>query len=214
MCAFGMTSTDEQGEGLVCKPTTFMTNSSKLANHLSKHCDNQHRHVILINGRAKQAVVYPDALCDTICKGIREQIDHDQFLTRLPQRLVASVSLPKPININSVVNDEPDAPAYYVDVIDAKLKFVLVKQATASDKGSFLNELASNQQNAPQFQVNYLFEAAFARKPSKQELEIANKLIKARNKEPFEVITKEEFTAALQDVWWAVLNSNEFILNH
>ena len=68
MCAFGMVSTDEQGKGLVCKPTTFMTNSSKLASLLSKHCNKQHRHVILMNGRAKQAAIYPDALCDIICK--------------------------------------------------------------------------------------------------------------------------------------------------
>ena len=116
MCAFNMTSTDEQGTGLVLKPTTFMTNSHKLAAQLSKQCNNNHRHVILINGRAKQAAVYPDALCDAICRGIREQIDHDQLIERMPRRLIASISLSKPININSVVNDEPDAPAYYDDV--------------------------------------------------------------------------------------------------
>jgi len=34
---------------------------------------------------------------------------------------------------------------------------------------------------------------------------IANKLLLAR---------KGDTVAALQDVWWAVLNSNEFIFNH
>ena len=37
------------------------------------------------------------------------------------------------------------------------------------------------------------------------EIEVANKLLAAR---------KGDVVAALQDIWWAVLNSNEFILNH
>ena len=38
-----------------------------------------------------------------------------------------------------------------------------------------------------------------------RKLEIANKLLIAR---------QGDTAAALQDVWWAVLNSNEFIFNH
>jgi hypothetical protein len=46
---------------------------------------------------------------------------------------------------------------------------------------------------------------ALARKPTKKELTVANQLLLAR---------KGDVTGALQDIWWAVLNSNEFILNH
>eukprot|EP00973_Karenia_brevis_P088093 12215287-Karenia_brevis.AAC.1 len=61
MCAYGMTSHDEKGEGLVYKPTSFATNSQHVAKHLNKKCSNtcgshhHHRHVHLINGRAKFA---------------------------------------------------------------------------------------------------------------------------------------------------------------
>ena len=80
----------------------------------------------------------------------------------------------------------------------------LVKKATDSNKGSFLSELAESNLNNTQ-KINHLFEAAFARKPSTNEVKVANQLLIAR---------KGDLTAALQDIWWAVLNSNEFILNH
>jgi hypothetical protein len=80
----------------------------------------------------------------------------------------------------------------------------LVKQATKKDGGSFLDQLAKSNLSNTQ-KINYLFEAAFARQPAKKEVEVANKLLVAR---------KGDLTAALQDIWWAVLNSNEFILNH
>ena len=35
-----------------------------------------------------------------------------------------------------------------------------------------------------------------------------------KTEEPFASVLKGDMKAALQDVWWAVLNSNEFILNH
>ncbi len=53
--------------------------------------------------------------------------------------------------------------------------------------------------------IDYLFLAGLARKPNRAELDIANKLLVAR---------KGDAVAALQDMWWAVLNSNEFIMNH
>ena len=49
-----------------------------------------------------------------------------------------------------------------------------------------------------------LFTAALSRKPTPQELAKADELWRRRG----------DGKAALQDLWWAVLNSNEFILNH
>ena len=57
----------------------------------------------------------------------------------------------------------------------------------------------------PADKINYLFEAAVARNPSREEVGIANQLLAARN---------GDSAAALQDMFWAVLNSNEFILQH
>ena len=70
MCAYGMTSTDSNGDGPVLKPTKFMTNSDHIAQQLSHRCPGHPRHVQLINGRAAAAQVYPPELCKAILKGL------------------------------------------------------------------------------------------------------------------------------------------------
>jgi hypothetical protein len=80
----------------------------------------------------------------------------------------------------------------------------LIKKATNGEKGSFLWKIAnSNLSNAQK--IDYLFLAGLGRKTSSREADIANKLLVAR---------KGDAVAALQDMWWAVLNSNEFIMIH
>ena len=81
----------------------------------------------------------------------------------------------------------------------------LMNKAIGSDKGSFLEEVAANSKLNNAAKINYLFLAAMARRPTAKETEAANQLMALRG---------GNATAALQDVWWAVLNSNEFILNH
>jgi hypothetical protein len=81
----------------------------------------------------------------------------------------------------------------------------LIKQATNADKGSFLWKVA-NSKMSPKEKINYLYISGLGRAPSSAEVvSMANKLYTAR---------KGDSIAALQDVWWAVLNSNEFIMNH
>ena len=80
----------------------------------------------------------------------------------------------------------------------------LIKQATSTGKGGFLDKVAG--QSIPNAaKVEVLYKAALARKPSKNETAAANALLVAR---------KGDVVGALQDIWWAVLNSNEFIINH
>lgn len=80
----------------------------------------------------------------------------------------------------------------------------LVKVATSTGKGGFLDRVAaSGGKNAAKIDALYL--AALARKPSTKEVAAANKLMVDR---------KGDAIGALQDIWWAVLNSNEFIVNH
>lgn len=80
----------------------------------------------------------------------------------------------------------------------------LVKNATSTGKGGFLDTVASgSMSNAAKIETLYL--AALARKPSQAELTVANRMVAAR---------KGDVIGALQDVWWAVLNSNEFIIKH
>lgn len=78
----------------------------------------------------------------------------------------------------------------------------LVKRATSTDAGSWLGGIAKSNAKLPEM-VNVIFAAGMARKPKPEELKIATQLIAAR---------KGKTEEALQDLWWAVLNSNEFIM--
>ena len=55
MCQYDLKSTDAMGEGLVKKPTMFMTNSLAIAKMLMNICQGGHRHVHLIEGRTAKA---------------------------------------------------------------------------------------------------------------------------------------------------------------
>ncbi len=88
----------------------------------------------------------------------------------------------------------------------------LIKQATSVEKGSMLWEIAAgNKRNSDK--IEHLFLAALARKPNRNELEAANRLLALRLQDSKGDINAAT-VAALQDIWWAVLNSNEFIFNH
>ncbi len=154
MCAFGMTTTTNNGNiGYVFKPTCFITNSRKVFFLLDKQCNGRHTHIPLMNGRAKKAEVYPTDLCEHICKGIREQLDHDLLMQRMPQKLVGSLDSIKPVPaIFSVQwydyikqcdhNDEPDAETCFIDDSSgAPLSPQLVTQARG---GSTQTKLEGN----------------------------------------------------------------------
>jgi hypothetical protein len=80
----------------------------------------------------------------------------------------------------------------------------MIKDATNIGKGGFLDRVASGPlSNAAKIETLYM--AALARKPSSSELAVANRMVAAR---------KGDVIGAMQDVWWAVLNSNEFIIKH
>ena len=80
----------------------------------------------------------------------------------------------------------------------------LVKNATSVGKGGFLDTvLRSGASNKAQIEALYL--AALARRPTTNEVAMANAVLVAR---------KGDAAGSLQDIWWAVLNSNEFIINH
>ncbi|MCE9631359.1 MAG: DUF1549 and DUF1553 domain-containing protein [Planctomycetia bacterium] len=80
----------------------------------------------------------------------------------------------------------------------------MVKEAVSTGKGGFLDKVAGSSMNNGA-KIDTLYMAALARKPSSSELSMANRMVAAR---------KGDVVGALQDVWWAVLNSNEFIIKH
>jgi hypothetical protein len=79
----------------------------------------------------------------------------------------------------------------------------LTRQATTGESGNFLSQVSMKSERAAA--LNELYLAALARRPSRQEVQVANNLLTAQS---------GNATTALEDIWWALLNSNEFILNH
>ena len=132
----------QNGEGLVKKPTGWLTNSPYISEQVSKLCSNRwkaakHRHVHLVSGRAKAAEVYPPKLCIAILKGLRHQFISDGLMT--------------PGDVGTVCCEEPDISpdikeevwgqiqqsyyesspddAYYDDITGELLDTQLVEQA-------------------------------------------------------------------------------------
>ncbi|MGN6134495.1 MAG: DUF1549 domain-containing protein [Aureliella sp.] len=80
----------------------------------------------------------------------------------------------------------------------------LSKRTTQLDAGSFLRSLA-DAKSKPADKIQVLFAAGLARKARPEELKLASQLL---------VVRKGNMGEMLQDMWWAVLNSNEFIIVH
>ncbi len=78
----------------------------------------------------------------------------------------------------------------------------LIQRATSIAPGSWLASVAGTNAKFAE-KVHSLFNAGLARRAKPEELKIAAQLLQAR---------KGKADEALQDLWWAVLNSNEFIL--
>ena len=79
----------------------------------------------------------------------------------------------------------------------------LTRQATSGETGSFLSQVSTTADRGSP--LNELYLAALARRPSRGEVQAANGLLTAPS---------GNAATALEDIWWALLNSNEFILNH
>ena len=81
----------------------------------------------------------------------------------------------------------------------------LIRDATSGGRGSMIGRLVNDKKMSGKSKVDYLFLAGLSRKATSKEMKMAQQLVRARN---------GDVTEALKDVWWVVLNSNEFILNH
>jgi len=78
----------------------------------------------------------------------------------------------------------------------------LIRKSTAVTKGTMINRLAS--MDSYNKSVDELFVKGLSRKPTGKEKELAKSILSARG----------DTAEALKDVWWVVLNTNEFIFNH
>jgi hypothetical protein len=81
----------------------------------------------------------------------------------------------------------------------------LIRLATSDKRGSMLKKVIDDPKMDNAQKIRHLYLAGLSRLPTKKELTISNELLVAR---------KGNVSQALQDIWWAVLNTNEFILIH
>ena len=76
ICRFLM-ETHVEGRGremqLVNKPTGFMSSSRYILDEMDKTCNGDHIHTPLVGGKAAGAAIYPQALCEAICRGVAGQ---------------------------------------------------------------------------------------------------------------------------------------------
>ena len=76
MCQFELQATDSEGTGLVKKPTRILTNLPPLGSALNRQCQGGHRHVHLMNGRAKGAAAYTKEFCVAICQALSVYLEY------------------------------------------------------------------------------------------------------------------------------------------
>ena len=133
MCAFGLKTKIGNEERLARKPTCFMTNSWCVARELDRRCDGKHLHFSLMEGRAKQAAIYPRQLCEAVCKGIKSQKEYDE------KKMCCSKSL-NAMEIKGVLSDA-GYPPHWIDsrhewteedkIVANEIFFLSVKEGTA-----------------------------------------------------------------------------------
>ncbi len=80
----------------------------------------------------------------------------------------------------------------------------LTKEAISDRDGGFIKRVIADRKSSRD-RVSHLFLAGLSRTPSRDELNIAAQLLAARGGDE---------VSMLQDMWWAIINSNEFILQH
>ncbi|MFG0334232.1 MAG: DUF1549 and DUF1553 domain-containing protein [Maioricimonas sp. JB049] len=104
--------------------------------------------------------------------------------------------------------NEEDEPTLFSGSIPQALLMMngeLVNKAISTEKGSYLHTvLADSRLRNDSARIQRLYQAALGRTPSRFELSKIQQLIRSN----------PDKVAAYQDLYWALLNSNEFIVNH
>ena len=81
----------------------------------------------------------------------------------------------------------------------------LIRQATSGTNQTLIDLIVNDPKKPNREKVDYLFLAGLARKAKSEEWALANQFVNARQGNTID---------ALKDLWWVILNSNEFIFNH
>lgn len=80
----------------------------------------------------------------------------------------------------------------------------MVRAATRADGGGVLQQIIQDPKADIRVKIERMFDATLAREPSRKEATAFLQLVQ----------TSGSPVEGLEDIWWALLNSNEFIFNH
>ncbi len=80
----------------------------------------------------------------------------------------------------------------------------MMKAATSTAEGSFIDQIVNSNMSRTR-KIGSLFWKGLGRKPKRAELALAQSLINANG---------GDFAEGLRDMWWVILNTNEFIFIH
>ena len=103
--------------------------------------------------------------------------------------------------------DEGDEATTFNGTIPQALMMMngeLVRNATSADKGSYLREILETPRATDTTRITKLYMATLSRLPSSRERSLATRMIRANS----------DKLVAYQDLFWALLNCNEFIFVH
>lgn len=106
--------------------------------------------------------------------------------------------------------DENDETTTFNGTIPQALMLMngaLTENAVNIKAGSYLRKVLSNRRNKDIVKITKLYLATLGRKPSKKELNALSRMFRANRNADMRLKT-------FQDLFWALLNSNEFIFNH
>lgn len=77
LCRHGRTQLPHEGSQLVRKPDGFLIDSLAAVVESIKRCDEAHQHATLEEGKARHVQIYPQELCNEICRGLKHQREMD-----------------------------------------------------------------------------------------------------------------------------------------
>ena len=80
----------------------------------------------------------------------------------------------------------------------------MIREATGVAEGTLVGDVASSSLSQKQM-IDAIFMAGLSRKPTRDEVALAKSLVNANN---------GNLPQGLSDLWWVILNTNEFILVH
>lgn len=119
--------------------------------------------------------------------------------------------------VRSFETDENDEADLFDGTIPQALMMMngeLVQQALKANKGTYLEQVMRSK-GTDDSKIEAIAMAALSRKPTADELKAVRSLIREHaSQRPVNIDRGTVLTAALQDLFWAYLNSNEFILIH